>query len=292
MKLLKNILLVCILTLCIPIVHAQESKEVYYTNHLGVEMTEDEYNLLLNNNYDESFISGMNQEKFDEFIKNPQELKPIGKETKYIITKTMTDNLNNTFVVEKEVTKEEAESVSEIAPIDSCGVGCWQTSSKRIELEYYYGLSNTQVVAHVLVVWYTTPNVKSFDVTAVRWTNSLTLTDYYASQFYVDSEGGKIIEYNPGNGNYKIASNGLGISMNIVDALKNSLEINLYVYGDIKSNAIPTMYATYQHATSGVTLAQSQDYTFSSSGLGGVLLYNSATIRDRYDGMQGVHVSL
>ena len=52
-----------------------------------------------------------------------------------------------------------------------------------------------------------------------------------------------------------------------------------------------TGYVTYQHATSALTLANSKSYTFSSSGLGGVLYYSNSTIRNKYDGMQGLSMN-
>ena len=50
-------------------------------------------------------------------------------------------------------------------------------------------------------------------------------------------------------------------------------------------------YVTYQQASSALTLANSKSYTFSSSGLGGVLYYSNSTIRNKYDGMQGLSMN-
>lgn len=65
-------------------------------------------------------------------------------------------------------------------------------------------------------------------------------------------------------------------------SLSNSMAITLLV------GALPfTVYGTYQHATSDLTLSQSQNYTFSSSGLGGVLKFANS-VSSKYDGMKGV----
>ena len=48
------------------------------------------------------------------------------------------------------------------------------------------------------------------------------------------------------------------------------------------------VYGTYQHAKSSVSLSESQNYSFSSRGLGGVLKFNKDSIKNKYDGMTGV----
>ena len=50
-------------------------------------------------------------------------------------------------------------------------------------------------------------------------------------------------------------------------------------------------YATYQHATTNVSLATSKSYSFNSTGLGGVLKFNTSQISNYYDGMEGVRTN-
>lgn len=47
---------------------------------------------------------------------------------------------------------------------------------------------------------------------------------------------------------------------------------------------------TYQHATSNLTLSASKQYVFDATGLGGVLLFNSNSTRDKYDKTAGLFV--
>lgn len=53
---------------------------------------------------------------------------------------------------------------------------------------------------------------------------------------------------------------------------------------------IISVYGSYQHAKTNVTLATSQSYILSSSGLGGVIAFNTNTIRNYYDGKRGVYL--
>ena len=64
------------------------------------------------------------------------------------------------------------------------------------------------------------------------------------------------------------------------------------ISADIKaSNSNATVYGTYQHAVTNVTLEQSHSYNISHNGFGSVL--NFATgVQNYYDRMQGVYVEL
>ena len=63
-KLLNKILLVVALFITSTCVVNAKSTDVYYINNNGVEMTEEQYNFLLDF-YDESQISTMSQKKFN-----------------------------------------------------------------------------------------------------------------------------------------------------------------------------------------------------------------------------------
>lgn len=82
-----------------------------------------------------------------------------------------------------------------------------------------------------------------------------------------------------------------GISMNIVDTTSLT-SLSCAMGRKLDSKARPfTMYGTYQHATSKVTLSQSQDYSFGSGGLGNILKFDSS-VKSKYDGMQGVNATV
>ena len=83
--------------------------------------------------------------------------------------------------------------------------------------------------------------------------------------------------------------NGFGISMNLVDA---ATEFQLDIEAIVKSTSKwATVYASYQHAATNVTLAQSKAYNISHNGYGEVINFATA-VENYYDGMQGVSIAL
>ena len=74
--------------------------------------------------------------------------------------------------------------------------------------------------------------------------------------------------------------------MNLFDNGVESFMLDILI--KVKNANLGTVYASYQHAvTNNITLAESQKYTLSSSGLGNVINFTSSTTRKKYDGMAG-----
>lgn len=120
-----------------------------------------------------------------------------------------------------------------------------------------------------------------------RWTNSIDIDklEIYGCQ---ESDADTTFYYTNSN-NLKKTSKGLGLSMNLHNNASSSLGMELYIYSP---NALGNnVYGTYQHARhSNATLAISKSYSFSSSGLGGVVYFSNSTYRSYYDEMQEVSV--
>lgn len=131
--------------------------------------------------------------------------------------------------------------------------------------------------------WSKAPTVKSFDVLAWRWnTSDFNITKYTGTQ---TTDAG-IVNYSQTGGNTKQTAYGIGTSMNIINRAQKQTTLQLNLGGCFKSKKQVSFYGTYQHATSDVNLAQSQNYTFGSSGLGGVLNYPT-NIRNYYSNYAG-----
>lgn len=168
----------------------------------------------------------------------------------------------------------------------------YSTSSKVIQGAYYFdhkpkdsGDYEDKYKIEMYVSWYTTPVIKKYDVLASRWTTSNS-ADYFWGKQECDSNTG-ITYYNQSSTNLVSNNYGLGITMNIHDSAQNMIELTYYVE-DVSSFG-SNVYGTYQHArNSNITLSGSMSYSFSSSGLGGVLYYSNPTISNYYDGMQGI----
>ena len=171
----------------------------------------------------------------------------------------------------------------------SIGTTYYESNYKRIQIIDNYIGGNVHYVM-LYTQWLVTPATKSFDVTAMRFEDATVVEGTQeGTQTYWASGEYNFINYSPNGTNIRKQSNGFGISMNLVnDASYFETDIS----ADIKaSNSNATVYGTYQHAVTDVTLEQSHSYNISHNGFGSVL--NFATgVRGYYDRMQGVYVEL
>lgn len=214
---------------------------------------------------------------------------------KYIITVTNYDSKGTAVLTtHEEVTKAEAMNVKNVQARGNmeCGtdtgyIDCHETNSKRLKLEYYrYRDTANKYYIKVINTWLTTPSVQDYDVIAVRWTGTVSSVKATGKQTARQGSLPQTTTYEDGNGNMKKGTNGVGISMNMYNSSTDH-EMTLEV--ELTSSNPGTVYGTYQHAkNTAVTLAISKSYSFSSSGLGGVLLFSSTTYANYYDKMQGV----
>jgi len=191
------------------------------------------------------------------------------------------------------LTEEEYATESMISPMTTCtdysAQACWQTNAKRLTLWIGVNYVNNYISAYVNNEWLTVPNVKEADVIALRFTGVVRTNIVSGTQHYVRTSTGQggVIDYPSDNGNVQKFSNGVGISMNLVDDAKEHR--SFMAWGGYFDNINDvTIYASYQHATSYVSVADSKKYNLSASGLGGVINFTNSTIKSKYDGMTGV----
>lgn len=264
----------------------------YYENNLGVKMSESEYYLLLER-FDKNFIANLSQSFFDSAIENINNIQLVEKKDVYLETITHTDRDGKVTNYEQKITEKEYDNyVKQQSFSNNCtdGVACWEINAKKLTLLIYQNTTTNEYQFRLINLWKTIPIVKSFDVIAFRWTSTADgiiqgISQGY--QFYNNSH----VYYSPDGTNTKSTSSGVGISMNIVDNTSTFLQNELYLYMSFTKRTAFNLFGTYQHATSGVSLANSQSYSFKSNGLGGVLYYSNSTIRNRYDGMDGISYS-
>ena len=272
-------------------VSAQEV--TYYTNANGVTLTEEQYNYLTGY-FSENTLYSMTKEQLN-LIKDDRNLT-ITTETKYIRTDEVYDNMGNLLEsVETEVYEEDALNYDEQELITPYAWNVtYQTTMKRLYMQVVSGSDSTKIVT-ITNTWLSLPKVRSFDVIALRpETNSMTINVNSNTISGYQNWDGNVINYNGSSSNTKKSSSftgngGIGISMNIVDNVSSSLETSMTVIF-LCGNSNFSIAGTYQHATSDVTLAQSQNYSFSSSGYGNVLSFASS-VASKYDDMQGVKLT-
>ena len=285
---MKKMILVLVL-LVIPILKTNASD--VFVNSNGVAIPIEKY-VYLQNYYHDEKINSLTQEQYDHL--KDKELRSVAKEDHYYITTTHKDSKGIVSLsTTSEVTKEEYEQQSMIAPAAACGEGdvCWETSSKRIALDFVcdelIAYATEKCGFSMYVHWNKLPSTRSYDILAFRWSEDFEMETYSGTQDgHIDGIAQRT-EYNQGGNNSKTATNGVGISMNLYDD-STTLYLTADVDGILYNYAAINLYATYQHATSSLTLANSKSYTFSASGLGEVLYFSNSTIRNKYDNMQGI----
>lgn len=199
----------------------------------------------------------------------------------------VTETANGT--VSTEVTKTEAEEASQATNNNLTRGASHNTTYKNIQISasptsdnYYY--------IKFFTCWLLTPRVKSYDVNAMRVDDATIVAGTQkGTQSYGTNGNYSTISYAYNGTNMVNQSNGFGISMNLVDAATGfQLEIEAIV---VSTSKWATVYASYQHAATNVTLAQSKAYNISHNGYGEVINFATA-VENYYDGMQGVSIAL
>ena len=249
------------------------------TNVKAANLTEEEYNRL-RNVFSETRISLMSDEDAARYLS--YDLEHSNKVSKYY---KVTETTNGTITTE--VSKEEATNAAN-SNITTCG-SLHTTSYKNIQITTSKITTNKYSI-DLTNEWLITPRVKSYDVIAMRVDDATISTgSQRGTQFYTTSSGSDTVEYSYNGNNMKLSSNGFGISMNLVDAGTGFTCVIEAIATATSQWA--TVYGSYQHAMTAVTLAKSKSYTISHNGYGKVINFATAVQND-YDNMQGVSISL
>lgn len=199
----------------------------------------------------------------------------------------ITQTINNTYIYE-ELDPDMAEEIAQNSQVSALDAN-YQTTYKKISL-IDVELSNNYHQLTVYTRWLIVPVTQSFDVTALR-VDDATIVEgsQRGTQVYIKNGETLSVNYSPNGTNIRKEDDGFGISMNLVNNAT-------YYETDIMANVQATTkwasaYGTYQHAVTDVSLDESQSYFISHNGFGDVL--NFATgVQNKYDGMNGVSISL
>lgn len=258
----------------------------YITNQNGVRISMTDYNLLTNI-YSEAYIQTMTNEDYENFKAKKININNLVKSEKYY--KTVIDHLNN-VVTNTEVTENEFNNYN--PNIQTLSVSNFvETQYKKLSLTLS---DNHDGYGDIFVglLWKMIPSTRAFDVIAVRYVG---MTDVdgtqYGRQIWGTNGNYSYVEYGWNGTNINRQDNGFGISMNITnDSTINYLEN--YIGSAVKFNGnFQWAGASYQHATSNTTLAQSKSYTLAEDGKNGVILF-TGNIGSKYDNMPGVYCEL
>ena len=255
----------------------------YITNQNGVRISMIDYNLLTNI-YSDAYIQTMTSEGYENFKAKNININNLVKSEKYY--KTVIDHLNN-VVTNTEVTENEFNNYN--PNIQTLSVSNFvETQYKKLSLTLS---DNHDGYGDIFVglLWRMIPSTRSFDVIAVRYVG---MTDVdgtqWGRQIWGTNGNYSYVEYGWNGTNINRQDNGFGISMNItndstINYLENYIESAVQFTGNFQWAG-----ASYQHATSNTTLAQSKSYTLAENGKNGVILF-TGNIGEKYDNMPGVY---
>ena len=254
----------------------------YITNQNGVRISMTDYNLLTNI-YSDAYIQTMTSKDYENFKAKNININNLVKSEKYY--KTEIDHLNN-VVTNTEVTENEFNNYN--PNVQTLSVSNFvETQYKKLSLtlsDNHNGYGDI----FVGLLWKMIPSTRSFDVIAVRYVG---MTDVdgtqYGRQIWGTNGNYSYVEYGWNGTNINRQDNGFGISMNItndstINYLENYIESAVEFTGNFQWAG-----ASYQHATSNTTLAQSKSYTLAEDGKNGVILF-TGNIGSKYDNMPGV----
>lgn len=258
----------------------------YITNQNGVRISMTDYNLLTNI-YSDAYIQTMTNEDYENFKAKNININNLVKSEKYY--KTVIDHLNNA-VTNTEVTENEFNNYN--PNVQTLSVSNFvETQYKKLSLTLS---DNHDGYGDIFVglLWKMIPSTRSFDVIAVRYVG---MTDVdgtqWGRQIWGTNGNYSYVEYGWNGTNINRQDNGFGISMNItndstINYLENYIESAVEFTGNFQWAG-----ASYQHATSNTTLAQSKSYTLAENGKNGVILF-TGNIGEKYDNMPGVYCEL
>lgn len=258
----------------------------YITNQNGVRISMSDYNLLTNI-YSDAYIQTMTNEDYENFKAKNININNLVKSEKYY--KTEIDHLNN-VVTNTEVTENEFNNYN--PNVQTLSVSNFvETQYKKLSLtlsDNHNGYGDI----FVGLLWKMIPSTRSFDVIAVRYVG---MTDVdgtqWGRQIWGTNGNYTYVNYGWNGTNINRQDNGFGISMNItndstINYLENYIESAVEFTGNFQWAG-----ASYQHATSNTTLAQSKSYTLAENGKNGVILF-TGNIGEKYDNMPGVYCEL
>ena len=258
----------------------------YITNQNGVRISMTDYNLLTNI-YSDAYIQTMTSEDYENFKAKNININNLVKSEKYY--KTEIDHLNN-VVTNTEVTENEFNNYN--PNIQTLSVSNFvETQYKKLSLtlsDNHNGYGDI----FVGLLWKMIPSTRAFDVIAVRYVGMSDVDGtQYGRQIWGTNGNYTYVNYGWNGTNINRQDNGFGISMNITnDSTINYLENYIGSAVEFTGN-FQWAGASYQHATSNTTLAQSKSYTLAENGKNGVILF-TGNIGEKYDNMPGVYCEL
>lgn len=290
-------------------------ENTYYTNSNRISFTEEQYTNFTKLGFTNEQIDDMDKKFYDSY----GDMDYVEKDktvTKYFRETTLS---NNTTYVE-EITQKDYLNETPSLNLVLSRASTHETNYKKITLSSYQISTAFPNKRHVIsnLEWKLLPSVKSYDIYAARVNGGFIYSDTMygtmtATATKFDSDCIPITTtnytdtYPSTSGAWNTANELLGYSgVGFTSELKKVPYIcindtgmhNALVSGysaslSFQSDVGTTVYASYQHAQKSVSYnSVYRAYSFRSTGLGGVIYFSNSSLRDSYDGMGGVSLTL
>lgn len=296
----------------------------------GYEVTKEEYAKLIALGFEHEEIMSMSKETFQQYMEfevgDQKTEEKYYRETVY--TDRLRGEVSRVII--DEISKSQFENdVDFVAPyLELNNSSSHETTYKKLTLTITRDASNikSKTIKGDLV-WKYIPSVKSYDVMGLYLpVGAIKKDSQLASSKMTQSEAngirclhnGLYVSYTTSYPNtdsawniQKISNhifgsyNGIGIThelrkqiptcavdTGLVNNLVTGYETHMHALALAETTTNITANLSYQHASHSVTYSQvAHTYSFSSSGLGGVIQFNSSSTADCFDHMQGVTLS-
>lgn len=282
-----------LVTVFMPIgfVKAQNSSDNLTSNYIlnqnGVRISMSDYNVL-SYIYSDAYIQTMTSSDYAAFTAKNININNLVKSVKYY--RTTINHLTNEET-NVEVTSTEFNNAGSALSVQKTESNYVETQYKKLSLTLS---SHGDGYGDVFVglTWNMIPSTRSFDVLAVRYVGMSDIDGTQSGRQIWGTNGNyTYVNYAWNGTNINRQDNGFGISMNLtndstINYLENYMESCVRFSGTFQWSG-----ASYQHATTTTTLAQSKSYTLAEDGKNGVILF-TGNIGSRYDNMPGVYAEL
>ena len=133
---------------------------------------------------------------------------------------------------------------------------------------------NSDCLVSVVLTWKGYPNVRSYDVMGAYLENTSLLSSPVT--FVTSSNETYMQKFN----------NGFGVSLKLPTG-----NVNIVASQSFRVSKGGHVYASYQHAKSSISLANSKNYTLARYGYGGVFKFSGASV-NIYDQMGGIDIAV
>ena len=258
--------------------NVKADENIFYTNLYNINMTEQEYNNLLELGFDENEIYHMTN---DIFMDNKDIEATLESETiEYYKITTVTQNGNTTSTSEI-ITKDEYENGSQ-GPQTRASYDGVITTDYKVMRTNISQLSSVQYRYKVTLTWQNMPSKRSYDIIGLGFEPSkvqLNSTIHFQQQ-YTNSSGTSstsvtCIQIEGSNGGSAVFK----LPTGTMTALSSYMYYNVIKAAD--NITVTTMYAggDYAHATSNISEANAQRHSVNHAG--GIILEDA--VEDYYD---------